>query len=375
LANTEVAVPNIFKNKVIAYSYLDIEGKPQLTRTAWLTQEMAHLLNAQRFETVEENLILDSEKSKQVRKSELYECYRNTLKTVGRLVKDDLLRDRKGPGFMAFVQANENVPQNALLVSDRTYHSCLIPSNSVWEKASSVVVTRFPNLGPHTTKELNLLVQAPFPNIYFPKIEYKQGFIPIMDCIYLNPETLKEGFQGDGDGDTLFCVLKGLNRPQFVDIDLIRKAGDLRLFDKEFEVMARKGNRQGDKPLSKYLPTYFDNTPIGLATYAIRYQLYKKAKSLQGKVEYPLSVAWEQLAPDAIDLIEFVMDIRKGEWTNQQIKSKLDGIAKIMQEIKVAREGGDWFTQTVTSSSIGSIEAFMAKYPTLQSFINDIFIQ
>ena len=365
LKGQEYVVPKNERRKTISYGLI---GEPEkLERTAWISQSMAHILNAHRFTGTD------------VYAKELGNAYRALLKEVSFLVKETLLKDRKGPGFCAFVQANENVPEDCILISKRTYYEFLIPFNGNWTNISEVVVTRYPNLGPQTTSVLKVLIQdfgvgskktnehtAYYQDSFFSSEE-------AMDGVYLHPKTLKNNFQGDGDGDTLFCVAYKSEGSTFSSIDLTRKAAQE--VDLDLATLRKKSDRSAKEPLNTYLPKYFDTTPIGPATYIIRTKLFDKARELIGKVDHPYHKAWEIVSPEAIDDMEFVFDIRKGEFTPEQIEYKLGKISEGMGLIKKRKESGDWFCQTITSATLDDPRGFMSKFPNLQSFVDYIFCQ
>ena len=85
--------------------------------------------------------------------------------------------------------------------------------------------------------------------------------------------------------------------------------------------------------------------------------------------------AWKEIAPKAISMIEFVMDIRKGEWTDQEIDTKMMDIQNKMAEIQAAKNNGNWFAKTVTSRTVEDIPGFVMKFRTLQEYVNSITLQ
>ena len=386
LTNGVLHIPSRLNRKDISYTYLADEntGKSKLTRSCWITQPLSHILNSTRFIPGGELYqSTNPEASKNIYKTELANALSNVYSVINRLVKDELLKDRKGPGFMAFVQSNENVPEDCILISDRTYNSFLLPDSDQWRSASHVVVTRYPNLGPNTTCEVKVLVRGletgEIKNNEFTRkfadLQLEPEQEEIMDCVYLHPAVLKDMLQGDGDGDTVFCYISRQEGTAFADVNLTRKPGTEAVFAEEMEKLIKKGNRNANVPLSKFLPQYFDKTPIGPATYAIRYQLYLRAKQLKAQGhDSPLHQAWTEIAPNAIELIEFVMDIRKGEYTPEQIQAKLDGIRFWTNKIQEDKER-DWFAKAITASSIPDVAQFLNAFPTLQSFINQVYVQ
>jgi len=135
--------------------------------------------------------------------------------------------------------------------------------------------------------------------------------------------------------------------------------------------MFSKSDRVSRESLSTYLPVYFDDTPIGPATYAIRWKTYKQSlKHLDS--EHPLHEAWLIEGPNGIKLMEFVMDIRKGEFSKKDIAKNLLHIQNTTAEIKAYQEKGNWFALAVTSGSIREIDKFCKRFNTCQEFVDTI---
>jgi len=390
LAGEDTPIPKRLRRKDISYTYITgPDGAVKLTRTCWMTQSLCHLLNAQRFNVDGE--LYDKENphgSLTTYVNELILAKECALSTIARMIKDDVLKDKKGPGFMAFVQSNENVPVGSILITERTLRTFLVPHNKNWKDASKVIVTRFPNLGPNTTIELNLLVQKAPNNSYKENALTEQlkvfldeniGVLEdaedLMDPVFIHPDILKDCLQGDGDGDTVYSVISEQNGLNFTELSLLRNPGEDKLFEDEIEKALQKASRYHGKSISNYLPQLFDQSPIGPATYAIRMQVHQLAKSLKGTCDHPMHEAWKQVAPWAIELIEFVMDIRKGDYTTEQIQDNLNQISAWSLAIKKAKEDGCWFAKTVTTNDISSIEDFIETFPTLQDYADTIYVQ
>jgi hypothetical protein len=193
-----IELPKSLTNKDVHF-LLDSFGKPK--RAAWISDALAHMLNT-------ENLYGD------VKISELGRALKAIDRELSALIKFRLLTDRQGPGAMGFVQASHNVPKDSILISKRTYETlCKFDKN--WEDTRTVMVVRFPNLGPETTKELKLIVNDDTPlsectsttlgnrcsNLAdLLKLFEEEVTIPVdyLDAFYLNGEVLKNSLQGDG---------------------------------------------------------------------------------------------------------------------------------------------------------------------------------
>jgi cell fate (sporulation/competence/biofilm development) regulator YmcA (YheA/YmcA/DUF963 family) len=152
---------------------------------------------------------------------------------------------------------------------------------------------------------------------------------------------------------------------------MVRRPGKIDQTD--VDKLLKKASRLGDEPISRYLPTYFDDTPIGQATYAIRWRLYETIRRL--KSSRPMNEGWKKISPWALELIEFVMDIRKGESTEFQIQQRIREIKRYSRELAAASKSGNWFAKTVTTGKIEDIEGFLRRFPTLEEFCNHITAQ
>jgi hypothetical protein len=362
IRNIEVNVPNSFLSKDISYIVDNTNGKVKGIRTAWINKSLAHFLNAHRFLNTYPFNTKDN--SYYLYTTELEKAIKEAENYLGNFIKNNVLKDKKGPGFMSFVQSNCNIPEDSILISKRTYSNLCANSKKSWENLSELVVTRFPNLGPNTTIKLKVIIS-----------DFYSDGNQVLDAVYLNNNTLKNCLQGDGDGDTLFCVVSENNGCNVVEnFNLTRLPADENFFDSEFSTLFRKSNRHSNKQLSTYLTNYFNNTPIALATYVIKFNLYNTAKKFKNS-DFPLTEAWNEISQQSIDLIEFVMDIRKGDYTNDQINSKINYINSKMLEIKESKESGNIFTSTVTSKSIDDIPGFLSRFKTLQQFIDEVYLQ
>lgn len=172
--------------------------------------------------------------------------------------------------------------------------------------------------------------------------------------------------------DQIFIVLEKRGRPNFELIDLKREPEEIK--ESDVEMLFSKANRTSRSDLKTWLPPYFDDVPIGPATYAIRWMLYNHLKKFKNSA-HPMGEAWKEIAPKAISMIEFVMDIRKGEWTDQEIDTKMMDIQNKMAEIQAAKNNGNWFAKTVTSRTVEDIPGFVMKFRTLQEYVNSITLQ
>jgi hypothetical protein len=380
LGNQLVALPKSITRKD-PHFLLSPEGVP--IRATWISQPLAHILNSKRFDIPE------------IRINELRRAMRATEEQISSLIKYGVLRDKHGPGAMAFCQANENVPKDSIVISSRTYDTLCL-RNPRWKYAKTVMAVRFPNLGPGTTQELNIVVNKAegldllaenLPDTALGKRFDFSSLLTaletdtheditddsgIIDAFYIHPETLKENFEGDGDGDQIFIVIEKKGHPTTRFIDLTRTPGNIK--ESDIEMLFNKASRTNRTDIKTWLPPYFDDVPIGPATYAIRWILYNHLRKFRN-ADHPMFEAWKEIAPTAIEMIEFVMDIRKGDWTEAQITQKMQNIQNKMNEIKKAQNNGDWFAKTVTSSTVQDIPGFVTKFKTLQDYVNLITSQ
>lgn len=370
LNNTLVPIPKSLLEKD-PHFLLDIDGNP--IRAAWISKPLGYILNYFRVENLD------------LKERELQRAIAAVDEKISSLIKFGVLQDKRGPGAMSFSQSHENVPKDAIVISKRTYQ-ILCSKNQKWTNARSVMVIRFPNLGPSTTLKLKLIVNQeefiPFtgsliervPNIkdlleLFETDEESEPTEDFLDSFYLNPETLKDCLQGDGDGDIIYMVLEETGHVKNQEIDLTRTPGEIK--QKDIETLFAKADRCDRTDLVSWLPPYFDDVPIGHATYVIRWMLNCLLHKYKD-TDHPMHYAWLELAPFAIELIEFVMDIRKGDWTEQQISQKMGFINKKIKEIRKAQKEGDWFALTVTNSTVGNIPSFIVTFPKIQSFVDSI---
>jgi hypothetical protein len=344
----------------------------KLVRAAWISKALAHILNSKTME------------NKEVRLRELERALEDLDSHISSLIKFGVLRDRQGPGAMSFSQANENIPEDAIMISKRSYDE-LIKHNPRWEHTSHVMVVRFPNLGPGTTQKLRLIVNSEEDSSQLKDTALGKRFawlgdlldemntnsleeMGVVDAFYLNPNTLKRT-EGDGDGDIIYMVKEQKGHPYFREISLIREPAPIK--DSDVETLFAKADRVDRTSLTAWLPNYFDNVPIAPATYAIRWKLFNRLAKFKN-CAHPMSSAWKEIAPIGIKLMEFVMDIRKGEFTEAEIEDKMKNINNTMREIKKAKEKGNWFAKTVTSSHVEDVGRFTTDFKSLQKFVNYI---
>lgn len=174
------------------------------------------------------------------------------------------------------------------------------------------------------------------------------------------------------DGDQIFIVIEKKGTPLTKFIDLTREPAKIQ--EADVTTLFSKAARTNRSDIKTWLPPYFDDVPIGPATYAIRWILYNHLRKFR-TTDHPMFEAWKEIAPTAIEMIEFVMDIRKGDWTEVQIMQKMQDIQNKMNEIKKAQTNGDWFAKTVTSNTIQDLPGFIIKFRTLQDYVDLITYQ
>jgi len=368
-----VSVPSRLKEKQVHYL---LQDNGSAVRACWIHKAIGHLLNAFRLGTEHVSY-----------KQELENALSFVDNELSSLIKNDLLKNKLYPGAMSFAQTNDNVTPDELVISKRTY-DVLVEHNKAWETTKTVSVVRFPNLGPHTTTELRLTVNSveveeSIDNLWrtlgvrVPELanlltaEVDEEEIPFVDCFLLHHSILKGHLEGDCDGDTIFIRPLKKGKPRFREIVTTREPGELWADPEDFQTLLKKSNRVEKKELSEWIGPYLDNKPIGPATYAIRWAVYKLLPKFRGQ-QHPMNLAWQEYAPKAIELIEFVMDIRKGQFTLKQIAQKSNYIKKVTEQLKLAQKDGDWFANTVTSRSIRNVGAFVQRFPTLRSFLKHI---
>jgi hypothetical protein len=370
IGGDKVKVPSTLLNKSVHY-YVDSTGK--VIKAAWISAALAHILNAARQEDQE------------IRLNELERAITSIDQKISNTVKT-ALRGKSRRGFMGFSQAHENVPQNSLVISERTF-DYLVSKNNRWAKAQKVYLIRFPNLGPATTVELDLVVctdriedKISEDSIGYRKPELRNLMdlfkgestykgVQLAECIYLNPSTLKECLEGDGDGDLVYAIISKRGKPKFTLLDMVRKPGPIQ--DEEIEKLLFKAKRTKDLPTKNYLSEMFDDVPIGSATYAIRYWLFQTQSEYKDK-KNPSHWAWKEISGKAISLIECVMDIRKGDLDSSEIERNLNFIDAKIDEISIAQQEGEWFPRVVTSPMIDDLDQFCEDFSTLQDFIDYI---
>lgn len=349
---------------------VDSQGKG--VEATYITMPLAHLLNAYRLTDM------------WVRKNELVRAVKETNELISELIKQDVLRKKHKGGAMSFSQSHENVPEDSLMISERTFKA-LCDRDSRWAKTSHVYCIRFPNLGPQTTIKLRLLVnsrpiqplesglstEAQSTLLTLKSLLEEQESTNVIEAFYLNPKVLKGCLEGDGDGDLVYCVRAGWGKPWFKEVAMVRSAAAID--NTEVEKLLKKAGRMGGEPISKYLPTYFDDTPIGQATYAIRWRLYQTIRQM--KDSRPMHQGWKEISPWALELIEFVMDIRKGESSENEIQAKIQEIKRYSKDLAMASSSGDWFAKTVTTTKIEDVDGFIRQFPTLNAFCDMITAQ
>jgi len=195
IGKEEVTLPDCVRNKD---PHFLINSSGKTVKAAWISRALARLVAASNSEDKVEKQVKYADALNEV----------DTL--VNELIKTKVLRNRRGPGAMAFAQAHEDVPEGSIMISKRSFE-LLKAANSKWAKVGNVIAIRFPNLGPGTTKRLKLVVNDELlssssigslcPQLLdlfrTPEVE---DVSEVMDAFLLNPKDLKDGFEGDGDG-------------------------------------------------------------------------------------------------------------------------------------------------------------------------------
>lgn len=168
------------------------------------------------------------------------------------------------------------------------------------------------------------------------------------------------------DGDVIYLKSLKKGKPYFRNVDLTRTPGEIN--QEDIDLLLGKANRVRRENLHSWIGMYLDDTPIAQATYTIRWWLYCAIPRF-ADCKNPVQEAWKAIAPFAIKLLEFVMDIRKNQFTHEEIEYYLNIINSTMKEIQTAKENGDWFARTITSSSIQEVGEFTYTFGTLSQFM------
>lgn len=343
LGGEEIEIPSTLQKNL---STVSLDSKNAVVRSTFISPVLGSIFNSSRFEDPD------------IKFAELNKALKLLDELISNFVKESILKRSHNLGFSAFAQSHENVGIDEVMISSESFKE-LVRYNSNWSKCRKVVVVRYPNLGPQTTIELNLVVQQS--NRPGGEIKSKLG------CVWLNQAVLKNCLEGDADGDMIFCSFSKKGTPLIQDVPLERSQGSIT--DSDIKLLTKKSLVNKDLNEAEYLAAQIDHVPIDKATYIIRWLLY--LKSLQYTNEYqPLNKAWEDIAPEAIKLVEFVMDIRKGDFSKEEIKQKLEYIDKVYLNIQIQKSKGHWFAKTVTSGKIQDIEKFLETFPTSQSYLD-----
>jgi len=193
-----IELPKSLTKKDVHFIY---NKDKEVIKAAWINKALASILLAI---TVE---------SKELREYYFSKATIELDDLISQLIKEEVLRNRKGPGAMSMAQSHEVVPEGSILLSERTYEQ-LVKSSPRWKNVTTVTAIRFPNLGPNTTQRLKVIINsdkkppsltsigARFPSLaeLLDPEEKEVVETNILDAFYLNPKDLKDGFQGDGDG-------------------------------------------------------------------------------------------------------------------------------------------------------------------------------
>lgn len=356
LNGIQIKIPKALSNTSQTISLSKEKG---VVNSIFIHKTIGHILNSERLE------------DRGVRIGELKRALEAFDQTVSGFIKDSILKRPYHTSFVAFSQTSENVGTDELLISEETFNA-LVGENSAWSKCHSVIVTRYPNLGPNTTISLRLVVDknpAPVNSVLSDMLSGLKlnESSPRIGCVYLNQSILKDCLEGDADGDMIFMIFEKRGQPLFREVDLSRKQGIIN--EDDLKTLLRKSKVNRTKDPVEYLASRIDQVPIGKTTYAIRWKLFFRATKYS--MEYqPLHKAWKEISPWAIKKVEFAMDIRKGDFTEEEINQNMKAINKISSEISVNKLQGNWFAQTVTSSSIRDVKGFLKRFTTAQEFVN-----
>lgn len=318
----------------------------------------------------------------ELRHNELDRALESLYKEVAKLIKQNLLKGKMKRGAMSFSQASESVPKNSIVISKESYE-LLCADNSKWKETSHVFCTRFPNLGPRTTIVLRLIVdEDPISSSFtisdsmagatlrqladqLEKSDHFSNITSTFGCFWLNGSNLKNDLEGDGDGDILYIAPLKKGKPKFKKVDWSIKPGDVD--EDDVATLFRKGSRIEREDASSYIPQYFDAPLIGPATYGIRVRLFLESLRYSNE-DQPMHLAWKNIGDWAIELIETVMDVRKGDMSQAYIQEKFREIERLSLLIKKRQEAGCWFCKTVTSREIIDVDKFVATFETLEKY-------
>jgi hypothetical protein len=375
-----VSIPRRLRAKDVHYI---INQNGALIKACWISRALGLFLNSMRPELPAD-----------VRCSQLVNTVLAVDTEIGSMIKNDFLVQRRSPGAMSFSQAHEMVPEDCLMISARTYRA-LCAFNRGWINTQWLMVVRYPNLGPGTTRKLRLLVNdnpprkdAPTPDFKpnqlgarLPMLadllrdmdeleEEEAATVGLVDCFYLNPKTLKDSFEGDGDGDLIYCARVGRGRPLFKNLNLVREPGE-----PDAEVLAKlksKARRTERGKLDTYLPKYFDSgLLIAQATYATHWEFFGDRLDEPVGPE-AMQRAWDRIGPKSIGRMEFIFDMRKGDHDPDAVDRVVMELAQISKTIKQAQKNNVWFAKIVPTSQVQDIPGLLTAFPTLQQLANYI---
>lgn len=328
-------------------------------------------------------MLNSSDLENDVKVRELVRCLDAIDLEITKLIKTKIIKGKNKKGFMSFSFANENVKLDSILIDEATFKALCLKDEK-WKTTSHVYCTRYPNLGPRTTKVFRLCVDCdPIDNnsaatngiglqgLRSLLEEYNiKTDEPRINGIYFNPENLKNDLQGDADGDLVYVGRFKHGSPAFSSVSTEVLPSDVN--EDSLNLLISKSRPSlREENIPSYIDRYSDTPMIGPATYAIRLAAFNAARQYAGEVQ-PMNKGWQEVADWAIDLIEFVMDIRKGEFTKRQIELVMRQITKITRTIRSLQIKGDWFACTVTSGSISNIEGFIRDFKDLQSYADYI---
>jgi len=343
VGTTEFIVPDYLKNKSIQY----VVNKDELLKTCFISPTLGYLLKAQSSQNPSQDLIL-------AKKFLLY--------SIQDLVETEYISGKVHHGYMGLAQVNSFLDKDTVAITQRTW-SALTEEDKKWKNCSEVIVVRYPNLGPNTTSIMKLMI------IEDSKDGLSFGCIDgVLDGVYINPIKLKESFEGDADGDTLFLIpfrhngvfTSPLKSNRIHDPNLVNSTKE------EIKKKFSRGSKENRK-LEDHISICLDPDLIGPATYIVRSRLLRYAQ--QNKCS--LKEAWMKISPEGLELVESVMDLRKGNMTAQQVDKLVQTIQNEYNLVTTLRNNGDPYHSVITSSVFP--ETFPLVYSSIADFAREVF--
>lgn len=346
----KIIIPKILKKKSFKDNVID----DKIVKTCFINPILAYILRASLTEDTCEDLTL---------------ALQFGHLEITKLVKQEYVSGKVQQGFMGLAQTHCNIPEDAICITRRTYEALVEEDRSLWKDLSSCYITRYPNLGPDTTSKLRLLVlEETGESLGFGSVD------GIFDALYIHPETLKNKFEGDADGDILFMAPSenlGVNYFQ-LKIQRTESESSLKNFEAEGknyteEILKKSKRFSRERSLSQHLSECLEPALIGQVTYNTRSAAYLEAKNT-GKT---LKEAWMKVSPEGLRTVETVMDIRKGGMSKKQIDEFTDKVNKDFRNVVNLKKAGDLFHSVVTSATIP--EDFPFRFHSLNDFAKELF--